>query len=249
PAVNENRVMRWLSQRTPTVDEDRLYAVTTRGDLICLQSADGKELWRKNYVQDFEGKNGVWGYCDYPLVDGDRLICVPGGAKATMVALNKRTGDVIWRCALPGGDAAGYAATIVSEFGTRHYINFLQGGVVGVAAKDGKLLWRYDKLGNKLANDYTPIAGGDFVFCASGYGRGIALLKLAREGEGLLVREQYFSKRSLPPWHSSAIYREGHVYLGANGWLECVALETGKTVWQERGSIGGPFNSVFADGR
>jgi SAM-dependent methyltransferase len=166
-----------------------------------------------------------------------------------MVALNKRTGDVIWRCAIPGGEAAGYAATIVAEFGIRHYINFLHGGVVGVGAKDGKLLWRYDPVANKLANDYTPIAGGDFVFCASGYGSGIALLRLSREGEGLLVREQYFYKRSLPPWHSSAIYRTGHVYLGANGRLECVALETGKTVWQERGSIGRPFNSVWADGR
>jgi outer membrane protein assembly factor BamB len=249
PAVNENRVMRWLTQRTPTVDEDRLYAVTARGDLICLQSADGKELWRKNYVQDFEGKKGVWGYCDYPLVDGDRLICAPGGAKATLVALNKRTGDVIWRCAIPSDDASGYAATTVSDFGIRHYINFLGGGVVGVAEKDGKLLWRYDKAANRLANIYTPFADGDFVFCASGYGSGIALLKLSRDGDGLQVREQYFSKRSLPPWYSNAIYREGHVYLGTNGWLECVALETGETVWQERGSIGGPSNSVWADGR
>jgi outer membrane protein assembly factor BamB len=249
PAVNENRVMRWLTQRTPTVDEDRLYAVTTRGDLVCLRSADGKELWRKNYVQDFEGKKGVWGYCDYPLVDGERLICVPGGTKATIVALNKRTGDVIWKSAIPGGDAAGYAATIVSEFGVRHYINFLGRGVVGVSAKDGKLLWRYDKVANDLANDYTPISGGDFVLCASGYRSGIALLKLSRDGEGLTVREQYFSKKSLPAWHSSVIYREGHVYLGATGWLECVKLETGEAVWQERGSIGGPSNSVWADGR
>jgi outer membrane protein assembly factor BamB len=249
PSVKENPVMRWLTQRTPTVDEDRLYAVTARGDLICLQSADGKELWRKNYVQDFEGKKGVWGYCDYPLVDGDRLICAPGGAKATLVALNKKAGDVIWKCAIPSGDAAGYAATTVSDFGVRHYINFLGGGVVGVAAKDGKLLWRYDKAANTLANIYTPFAGGDFVFCASGYGSGIALLKLARDGDGLQVREQYFSKRSLPPWYSNAIYREGHVYLGMTEWLECVALETGETVWKERGSIGGPSNSVWADGR
>jgi outer membrane protein assembly factor BamB/protein-L-isoaspartate O-methyltransferase len=249
PSVKENPVMRWLTQRTPTVDEDRLYAVTTRGDLICLHSADGKELWRKNYVRDFEGKKGVWGYCDYPLVDGDRLICVPGGAKATIVALNKKTGDLIWRCAIPSGDAAGYAATIVSDFGMRHYINFLGGGVVGVAAKDGKLLWRYDKVANDLANDYTPISGGDFVLCASGYRSGIALLKLSRDGEGLQVREEYFSKRSLPPWYSNIIYREGHVYLGMTGWLECVAVETGETVWKDRGSIGGPSNSVWADGR
>jgi outer membrane protein assembly factor BamB len=249
PDVKENRLMRWLSQRTPTLDEDRLYAVTVRGELVCLRSADGKELWRKSYAQDFAGKGGVWGYCDYPLVDGERLICVPGGARATMVALNKKTGELIWKCAVPTGDSAGYAATVVSEVGgIRQYVNFLQRGVVGVAAKDGKLLWRYDQVANRLANAYSPLVGGDFVFCASGYGGGIAFLKLARDGEGLAVKERYFAKRNLPPWHSSLIRLEGHVYLGTNEGLECVALETGETVWQGRRSLG-RFNSVWADGR
>src|SRR5262249_24402474 len=63
PALKETSVMRWLSQRTPTVDDDRLFACTTRGDLVCLKVADGKELWRKSFPKDFEGRSRVWGYC------------------------------------------------------------------------------------------------------------------------------------------------------------------------------------------
>jgi outer membrane protein assembly factor BamB len=87
PAMKENPVMRWLSQRVPTVDEDRIYIVTAGGDLVCLQTADGKELWRKSYPNEFAGKSGPWGYCDRPLVDGERLICTPGGAAAAVLAL------------------------------------------------------------------------------------------------------------------------------------------------------------------
>src|SRR5262249_12226877 len=99
-AIQENRVMRWLGQRAPLVDDERLYATTARGDIVCLRAVDGKEIWRRRYLQDFEGKRGIWGFADRPLVDGDRLICVPGGKRATVVALNKKTGDVIWKCGL-----------------------------------------------------------------------------------------------------------------------------------------------------
>jgi outer membrane protein assembly factor BamB/protein-L-isoaspartate O-methyltransferase len=232
------------------VDEDRIYAVTARGELVCLKSTDGKELWRKNYPQDFEGKSGAWGFCDRPLVDGDRLICTPGGATATVVALDKKSGAVVWRCAVPGGIRCGYAATVVATIGTlRHYVAFLHGAVVGVSARDGKLLWRYDSIANLTGNNYSPIIRGDHVFCASGYGKGIALLKLIPDKDGLRVEEVYFVRMPLPPWHETTVLVNDHVYLGSTRGMSCVELATGKVVWEARGAVGGTVSVTCADGR
>ena len=111
--------MEWLSQRTPTVSGELLYAASPHGELACLEAASGKERWRKNYRMDFNGRRPAWGYCDYPLVDGDRLICSPGGPEAGVVALDKKTGAELWRCA-PSFDGetdrpgASYASAVIS---------------------------------------------------------------------------------------------------------------------------------------
>src|SRR6185503_15115869 len=90
------------SRSTPTVDGDVLYTLGSDGDLVCVEKADGKVRWKKNLRSDFGGTPGKWAYAESPLVDGDALICTPGGADATMVALNKKTGETIWKSAIPG---------------------------------------------------------------------------------------------------------------------------------------------------
>ncbi len=225
--------MRWLSQRSPTVDVERAYFVTASGDLVCLHNSDGRELWRKNYAADFGGRGGYWQFCDYPLIDGEHLICTPGGADATIVALNKMTGAVIWKTAVPEGDKAAYAAlALANSGGVRQYITFLQKGVVSVAADDGRLLWQYDKLASDQ-NSFTPIVLGDRVLCASGRGRaGIALLKLAAAGKALQVNEDYFQHLALNQFQDSLVAVEGHVYGTTRQGLVCVEWATGKVVWE-----------------
>src|SRR5262249_40616282 len=96
PAWNSGSADWQSSRSTPTVDSDRVYFLTAQGNLVCVQTADGKELWRKNMQKDFGGKKGDgWGYSESVLIDGDKLICTPGG-KSTMVALNKKTGETTW---------------------------------------------------------------------------------------------------------------------------------------------------------
>src|SRR4029079_6584172 len=134
------------ARSTPTIDGDWLYAMGSDGDLACLELKSGKELWHKNVRSDFGGKPGKWAYSESPLIDGDVLVCTPGGSDATLVALNKKTGDVIWKSSVPGGDPAAFAsAIIVSVGGVKQYVQFLEKGLVGVDAKTGKFLWRYDK--------------------------------------------------------------------------------------------------------
>ena len=80
-----------------------LYALGMNGDLVCLETMTGKEQWHAEFSKEFHGRGGGWAYAESPLVDSDRLICTPGGDEATIVALNKKTGAVIWKSPIKDG--------------------------------------------------------------------------------------------------------------------------------------------------
>ncbi len=244
---------------TPTVDGDRVYAVGTHGDLICA-TVEGKELWRKSFLNDFGGSVPTWKYCESPLVDGDKLICSPGSPDATMVALNKMTGDVIWKAAVPGGggNGAGYSSIVISEAaGVRQYVQLYGAGTgcVGIAAANGKFLWKYDRVGNGTASIPTPIVDGDLVFCSSGYGTGAALLQLTPDGSGVKATELYFLKgNDFQNHHGGMIHVGPYIYAGNGhnqGFPICVEMKTGKIVWggKQRGEGTGSAAVVYADGK
>jgi outer membrane protein assembly factor BamB len=227
PAVKESSIMRWLSQRTPTVDGDRIYAVSASGELLCLDVKKGKVLWRKSYPQDFQGKIGPWGYCDYPLVDGDKLICTPGGPSATVVALDKRTGELLWRCGIPDETRGTHAAVIVAEIsGVRQYIHQLETGTVGISTT-GKLLWKNLKTANRLGNVHTALVKDDLVLCSNGMmGLGAGLVRLSKQDESFHVEELYHNKKlGLDPMLGSSVLLGERVYT-SNGL--CFEFASGK---------------------
>jgi len=126
------------ARSTPTVDGELLFALSSNGELVCLRTATGKQVWSKSLRNDFGGQPGTWAYAESPLVDGETLVVTPGGSEATLAALNKRTGAVIWKSAIPGGDVAAYASAIaVRAAGRKQYIQFLGEGVSGVYAGTG----------------------------------------------------------------------------------------------------------------
>ena len=172
---------------TPTVEGGLIYAVSTRGDLVCLKAADGSEVWRKSFEADFGNppKPG-WDFCESPLVDGAKLIVIPGSAEAVMAALDKKTGAVLWKTAasLPGKghDGAGYTGAVVSNAaGIRQYVTLVGKGAIGVDAATGQLLWHYNRVANGTAVIPTPLVWDDYVFVSSGYGTGAALLKIVKD--------------------------------------------------------------------
>src|SRR5262249_15459417 len=155
---------------TPTVDGELVYVLGLGSDLVCLEAATGKERWHKSLLHDFKGSPGDWGYSESPLIDGDKLLCTPGGKEATLVALNKKTGELLWKGVVPEGDDAAYSSIVAATVdGKRHYVQFLGDGVVGLAA-DGTFLWRYNKPANGTANCATPLVHDNQVFAASAYG-------------------------------------------------------------------------------
>lgn len=244
---------------TPTVDGKRVYVIGPHGDLVCLATQDGKIVWRRQLRDEFGGAVPNWGYCESPLVDGDRVVCTPGGPDAGIVALNKKTGQEIWRTVIPplganGMDSAAYSSIVIGNgAGVRQYVQLHGRGVVGVDAASGKFLWGYNRVANGTASIPTPIVHGDYVFCSSGYGAGAALLKLSRKAGGVDVHEEYFlDGKDFQNHHGGMILLGDYIYAGHGhnaGAPTCLEWKTGKTVWRHnRGPGTGSAAVAYADG-
>ncbi|MCW5553326.1 MAG: PQQ-like beta-propeller repeat protein [Verrucomicrobiae bacterium] len=235
------------ARSTPTVVGEVLFALGSDGDLACVEIATGEVRWRKSLRADFGGKPGTWAYTESPLVDGDKLVCTPGGETATIVALNKRTGEVIWKCAVPGGDDAAYTSVILVEAaGVKQYVQMLARGLVGVDAQTGKFLWRYDRTVSRFkANIPTPVARGDLIYSA-GAGTGGGVVRLRRDAESVSPEPGYFSPK-LPATIGGAVVMGDHLFGTANSGLLCVDFASGEFKW-DNPSLGAA-SLCLADGR
>lgn len=244
---------------TPTVDEGQVFVLGTDGDLVCLGARDGKVRWRRHLASDFGGQfMSVWKFSESPLVDGDRLICTPGGSSATLVALNKATGKEIWRCQVPelgdqGADGAGYSSAVVADIhGVRQYIQLIGRGIVGVEATTGRFLWGYNRIANNVANITTPAVRDNYVFASTSYNTGSVLLEIKKNDADLVAEEVYFTRpRDFQNHHGGVILLGDHVFGGHGqnrGDPACLELATGKVVWKERAPARGSASVVYADG-
>ena len=303
---------------TPTVDGERLYVVGHGGDVACLQAADGKVVWRRNFITDFGGTLPTWRFNESPLVDGDKVVVTPGGPNAMLVALDKLTGKDVWKTQMPaeananagggggggdrpggdrpagdrpggdrpagdrpgadrpggdrpggfgggrggrrggrggGGSGAAYASPIAVDFqGQRQYVQLTAKALIGVAASDGKLLWRYDKPANRAGiNCSTPLYHDGLVFASSAYGAGGGAVKLTKDGDGIKAEEVYFTQR-MQNHHGGMVVVDNALYAadGGNegGYLTCIDFKTGERLWTERDEERVRKGSVaMADGR
>jgi outer membrane protein assembly factor BamB len=248
---------------TPTVDGSHLYAVTSDGTLSCVATDTGTVKWQKNYRKDFGGKPGRWEYAESPLVDGDLVIGTPGSDSAALVAFKKATGEVVWKTTVAGLTrkppdpkgkqrtprdyaTAGYSSPVVAEIGgVKQYVQFLDGGVVGVGAADGKLLWHYEEPANEVANISTPIVRADFVFAASSYWNGAGQAKITKASDGFKADQTYFISK-FQNHHGGVVLVKDHLYGTNNTSLLSVDFKTGKEAWGER-SVG-KGSVTYADG-
>ena len=253
------------SRSTPTIDGGQAFVVSTEGSVIALDAKTGKAQWRRSLTEEFGG--GLmqamgkmdWKFSESPLVDGGWVIVTPGGEKAALVALDRKTGKELWRTTMPtlgekGTDGAGYSSAVVSEAaGVRQYVQLLGRGVIGVAADSGRFLWGYNAVANDIANITTPIIQDDLVFVSTAYGAGSALLRLSKTEDGVGAEEVYFlSHETLQNHHGGLILHDGHVYGGTGhgkGFPIAVELATGKVAWGPIRNEGrGSAALGFADG-
>jgi outer membrane protein assembly factor BamB len=232
--VGPNRGPQYTGTRsTPSVDGDRIYCLASGGELVCLEAADGRQIWQHHLEEDFGGKPGKWAYAESVLIDGDVLVCTPGGSQATLAALDKMSGALLWESQVPGGENAEYASVMIAGSGAqRQYVQFLRKGLVGVAAKTGKFLWRYDKTTDEYANILTPIVRGNHVFSA-GSGTGGGVVELTGDGERMTAKEVY-TERYLSASIGGAVLVDGNLYGASKRAMFCADFATGKISWSER---------------
>ena len=229
---------------TPTVDGDRVYVLTESGDLACL-TTDGKEVWHRNILRDFGGRQLQWLISESPLVDGAHVIVSPGGPGAGMVKLDKMTGKTVWQTK-ELSDPAGYSSPIVADVqGVRSYMTFTAGAGVGVRASDGKLMWSYDRASNSTANITTPLFFDNKVFFTSGYGTGAGLVALSAQNGSVSAKEIYFT-REMKNHHGGVVLVNGYLYGFDESILTCLEFATGKRMWRDR-SVG-KGSVTYADG-
>ncbi|MCS7303989.1 MAG: PQQ-like beta-propeller repeat protein [Thermoguttaceae bacterium] len=230
---------------TPTYDNGRLYHESPLGELVCLQAATGKPIWRRNILKDFDGENIRWALAESVLIDGDRLICCPGGRKAAVVALNKNTGQLVW--ASPSAGPASYASpSLAVHQGIRMILTMNEEGLLAVDADTGKILFDYPHKTAWDVNAFTPFYHEGHIFFSTGYGAGAVLLKVIAEGKQLRV-EKVWESKELDNHHGGVVLVDGFLYGSAYGGpFVCLDWKTGKVRWKDRAVRKGSL--TYADG-
>ena len=228
---------------TPTVANGRVYALGAKGNLVCANAHNGELIWKVS-MSDLGGSPPKWGYSESVLVDGQKVICTPGGPQGTVAALDAATGNVIWQTK-EFQDAAQYASPFaISWKGIRQYVQLTMESLVGVETDDGSVLWKSDWPG-RTAVITTPIYRDGHIYITSGYGVGCKQVRLDDSNQ---VSDVYANK-VMKNRHGGVILLGDYLYGYSDdrGWT-CQNFKTGEEVWREeekleKGSI------AYADGR
>ena len=226
------------TRATPTVHDGRVYIQGGWGRLVCFDSASGKELW----IRKFENKP-TWGYSSSVLIEGDLAIVVGGDDDGPLVALNKNTGETVWKCGrAPTGYATPYPFTLE---GQRYVVGFLGKSIVIADVRTGREVWSMRWETSWYVNASTPIFDGVRLFHSSGYDHGSIVLKPARAGDKLTT-ETVWQNQSIRAKFQTPVLYEGHLYTSDEVGLKCVEFATGEVKWSKRGTKFGTV--VIADG-
>ncbi|MDP6523053.1 MAG: PQQ-binding-like beta-propeller repeat protein [Kiritimatiellia bacterium] len=222
------------TRSTPTIDDELLYHLSGIGNLVCLKPNDGEVVWSTDIMQAFGGRNIMWGLAESPLVTGDKVICTPGGEKVSMVAFNKKSGKLLWKCT-GAGDKPGYASAIlVDHKGLKQIVTAMSESIIGVRASDGKLLWRYPHKVYADENITTPIFKDGFLIVSGCVKKGTTSLKLNVSGDSCSV-SQHWHNRELDNKQGGIVLVDGRLYGYAESfnrstpWM-CVDFKSGKSV-------------------
>lgn len=223
---------------TPVVEGDRIYHENAHGLVVCLDAKTGRKLWGRDLPEEFGGRHSEWGYAESLVLDGDHVICSPGGATA-LAALDRVTGQTVWRSP-EVGEAAGYATPVLATCqGLRLILTMSQKSLIGVNAVTGDLLWKFEHYNPRyVANCVSPIYHEGHVFISGGYGTGSVLLKIAVSGTKATVAPVWRSPE-LDNRHGGGVLLDGYLYgaahEGRKGLWCCLEWATGRLLYAEPG--------------
>lgn len=226
-----------FARATPTVRDGRVYTISRNGIANCLEAKSGKLIWTIDILKTYGGKVPQWFIASSPLLDGEKVILCPGGPDATVVALNKKDGSLIWKGG--GTGETGYSTPIIATLaGKRQYITWQMERLMGLDPDNGKVLWTYSF--PRCASIATPVVIGNSLFITSGYGKGCAMVEITKDGA-----KQKWENRLMQAHMATPIYADGHIFGNTDpGLLVCLDPATGQAVWKQPGFEKGPLLQV-----
>jgi len=218
------------ARSTPCYDNGVLYVLGRKGQLYCLNAQTGARVWERNIQREFGGTRPKWDYAASPIVDGDRLVVLPGGPNASVAVLNKQTGQTIW--AGGGSFEASYATPAIATInGIRQYVVHTATALTGVAAADGRLLWQVPWETKYGVNAAMSIIEDNYVFATSGYGFGCGVVQILPNGP-----QTVWASKAMMAHFSSPIYYKGYIFGNSDpGDLVCLAPSNGSVLWRRGG--------------
>ncbi len=222
-----------MSRTVPTVTDKYIVTMGPKCHVTCLDSMTGQFHWVLDLVRDFGAKVPPWYAGQCPLIEGDKVIIGVGG-EPLMIAVDTATGEVVWRSPNPKRWLMTHSSVIPAEFASRRmYVYCASGGVVGISAEDGGILWEITDWKIRIANVPSPVVAGDgLIFLSGGYNAGSMMLKLTQDGDKITAAPAFRLEPEVfgSPQHTPIFY-DGYIYgVGADGQLNCLDLD-GKVVW------------------
>jgi outer membrane protein assembly factor BamB len=232
----------------PTVHDALVYVASGVGNVACFDATNGKAVWSVKLFEQYEAPQVQWGYAESLLVDGDLVICTPCGRKATMVALNRKTGQEVWASPALGQGSSFCSPLSIVDGRRRMIVTLTETAVVAFSPERGTVLWQHEYQNMRQNHPITPIYQEGLLYVTSGYGKGAIGLEIADDGRSV---KEIWEQPVQDPVHGQAVLVDGHVYASshqtASGKWSCVALKTGKLAWEARG-VGKGGSIIFADG-
>jgi outer membrane protein assembly factor BamB len=241
---------------TPSIAGGKLFGLGANGDLFAMNAGNGELVWQVNLRSAFGGEimggrgeaKNVWGYSESPLVDGEQVICTPGGKKGSVVAVDAAKGNVLWQ-STELVDPASYTSVVLTTFGgVRQYVALTAKRLAGLRATDGKVLWQAEVPLNEIAIISTPIISGNQIYITSAYGGGCSLVEVKKDSDQFKA-EILYSNKTLANHHGGAVLIDGQIYgwsgnTNSRGRWVCQNLATGEADWTEEHSA--PAGCVVA---
>lgn len=231
---------------TPLINDGMIYILSAFGELVAMKAEDGEKVWSKNILERFDGENIRWGVTENMLIDGEKLFCTPGGPEASVIALNKKTGEIIWKSKAKGEKSAYCSPALIQLKDRNLLVTHTQNSIIGIDTKDGKMLWSFDHPNKYSIHPNTPVFKDGYLYCFSGYGKGGVMLKLADDGTSVSEvwrNDDLDNQMGGVVVIGDKIYGSGHTN---REWF-CLDWKTGETLYSSKMLSRG--NVIYADGK
>ncbi len=231
----------WI-RSTPALNGNNLFVAGMRDVLVSLNARTGEVQWRVDFAAEFRSPLPTFGCVSSPLVDGDAVYHQAG---ASLVRLDKATGQVAWRAVKDDGGMKGgaFSSPVMATLaGKRQLVVQTREKLVGVDPESGDVLWEQNVPSFRGMNILTPVVAGDSVFTSS-YQNKSWLFNVSKSADTFTVAKRW--NNNAQAYMSTPVVIDGHAYLHLqNQRFTCFNLNSGQRTWTSKPY--GKYSSLVA---